>query len=264
VEDSRPAPASRTRGHPLRHRSQPEQTPWLGEAAITLTTTYAIRVRIPPLPIGCAKGSAKAVARSTISSSWEPTTTSPGCAARPPRLRLNSSWRMRAQRESAGPTAGLSSPERPSAKRCQQNGLLLHLRPSWCSRLRRGPFGVTRRTKCGCCSKTQGGRGAASWQSARRFFCTRNQARRGSGQWRCRRGPVPTGHKAEQVPVSRAGRQQSTRPAAGFTPALLEGAEARLPPDHPTRPQGSAYAAVGLVVPPLQQVGELGVAFTPD
>jgi len=59
------------------------------------------------------------------------------------------------------------------------------------------------------------------------------------------------------VAVSQAEAATINKTAA-VHPALLEGAESRLRPDHPTRPRERIFAAVGLVGAPLRGRGGRG------
>jgi len=214
-------------GHP-RALDSAEQRRGLGEAAITLTTPYRQSGAIsPPLPGGCAQGIARPC--SINSSSWEATTTSAWLRCRPPGAGLNS--RAACERSGrSGPTAQAFSPEKPW-QRAARNG---HMRESYAAvgglRGALAPAaeapGVQKNLHRLAARKHPGGRGAASWQSARRFFAPATSPGEDLGQlaMSCVVVQTATG-RARAVP--RAGRQPINKTCGCVHPALLEG---RKPP----------------------------------
>jgi len=140
----------------------PEQRVGLAEAA-SHSPTY--RNQVVPIgrrwPIGCAKGN-RAMAVLDHSSAWEPYTTIPGCAARPPRLPAETSrCALRAQREELGQPPRAFSQESPGSAVQQERPCLLQLeafRGALAPAAR--PPGY-RRNSIGCCSKDQGRASAA-------------------------------------------------------------------------------------------------------
>jgi len=226
---------------------QPEQRRGLGEAAITLTTTYRNQGAIAAVANRLRQGDRQAVLDQLEQLGANDNISWLRCA--PPRLPAELKVRMRAQREELGQRARAFSPESPGSA-AAGTALLLQLEAFVVlSPLRRGPWGTEELNRL--LLEDQGGRGAASWPIGTPVLCTRNQPGEDLANGDVGVVVATATGRAVLFPGLGGNNQQDLRLVH---PALLEGAEAAFALTiH--KAQGSEYAAVGLVVP-RSEVGE--------